>query len=110
MLRLRSERGQGTLESVGVIGVAALLIVAVIAATAQANPAVVGNIKDGICRVVTLGQGTCSSAPEIRTSDDYVPPEEWRGLRSVWRKRADRQRYGASGLRRASPGSISTAA
>ena len=76
MLRFRSERGQGSLESIGAIGVAALLVAAVIAATVQTNPAVVGNIKEGICRVVTLGQGGCESAPVIRTADEYVPPEE----------------------------------
>lgn len=76
MLRFRSERGQGSLESVGVFAVAGLLVLAISAAAIQTNPALTGTIKDGICRVVTLGQGNCSSTPEIRTSDDYVPPEE----------------------------------
>lgn len=75
MLRIRSERGQGSLETVGVMALAGLLVAAVVTATVQSSPALSGTIKDGICRVVTLGKGDCDSAPEHRASDTYVPPE-----------------------------------
>lgn len=76
MFRIRSDRGQGSLESVGIIVVASLLVAALVAVMVQTNPTIMGTVKDGICRIVTLGAGTCSSAPAIRTADDYVPREE----------------------------------
>jgi hypothetical protein len=71
----RPDRGQGSLESVGVIAVAAILIAAVIAATVQTNPALTSAIKAGICKVTTLGQGDCKAEIELRAPEDYIPPE-----------------------------------
>lgn len=76
MFLKRSERGQGSLEVVGVVAIAALLVAAVTTAVVQTSPGLTGSIKDGICRVVTLGQGSCDTAPTIRTAEDHIPPEE----------------------------------
>lgn len=76
MFGIRSERGQGSLESVGVIVVAGVLVAAITTAMVQSSPVLASNIKSDICNIVTLGEGDCQSTETIRATDDYVPPEE----------------------------------
>ena len=60
MPRKRTEQGQGSLESLGVIAVAGLLVAALSTAVIHTNPSITGSVQDGICKVVTLGEGECN--------------------------------------------------
>lgn len=62
---IRDDRGQATLESTGVLALAALLVLALVASLATGAPALASQARAAICKVVTLGQGSCqASSPE----------------------------------------------
>lgn len=71
---LRSERGQGSLENIGVIAVAALLVVALGTVVIQSSPAVADRVAWGFCKVTTLGTGDCEEPGDLPTDDDRIPP------------------------------------
>lgn len=74
-----AERGSGTLEVVGVVTVAAILVAALLLAIVTASPVVRDRIAQAICQIVTFGQGECGSVElgldEGRPPEDYVPPD-----------------------------------
>lgn len=76
MRRLRGERGAGTLESLGVVSIAAILVVALVAAMIGFRYA--DHVAAAFCRVAAAIEGSsgasCAVAP-ARTAEDYVPPQ-----------------------------------
>lgn len=76
-IRRRDESGQGSLEALGVMVLAALLVGAIVAATTASSPTMTSSITSSICKIVTLGQGDCSTTTtEARSPDQYVPPQQ----------------------------------
>jgi hypothetical protein len=59
--RRHPETGAATLETVGMTSIAVVLIVAVIVAMAP-RTAVVDRLREALCQLATLGQGTCGDA------------------------------------------------
>jgi hypothetical protein len=68
--RLRGDHGAATVESTGMIAVAALLAVAVLLAAAPGAPGLGSAFLRAICVVTTLGQGTCGGTT---LPEDHVP-------------------------------------
>lgn len=65
---IRHERGQATLETTGMLALAALLVLALVASMSTGAPALASQARAAICKVVTLGQGSChASSPEAIT-------------------------------------------
>jgi hypothetical protein len=72
-LRARGDAGAATLETTGMLALAALLAVAVATAGLASSPALGDTVRRAICLVTTLGQGSCSSP---RTSAaDHAPTQ-----------------------------------
>ncbi|MCC2335877.1 hypothetical protein [Cellulomonas wangsupingiae] len=73
---LQGDAGIGTLEYVGVITVAAVLIAAVVVSLTSMRPG--DHAQAAMCRIMeAFGQGgDCSTVPGGRAPGDYVPPEE----------------------------------
>lgn len=69
------ERGAGTLEYVGIVVLAAILVAALL--LALANFQYRERVEQALCEITSLGQGDCGSVPtaDERTPEDYVPPE-----------------------------------
>jgi hypothetical protein len=69
----KSERGAATLETVGMYAVAAVLAVAVMLVLASATPVIGGRLRQALCMVTTLGQGSC----EVSTTSafDHKPTD-----------------------------------
>jgi len=57
----RSERGQATLETTGMLALAALLVLALVASMTTGAPALASQARAAICKVVTLGHGSCNA-------------------------------------------------
>jgi len=74
-LSRRPDRGQGSLESVGVVAVAALLVAALGTVMIQASPAVADKAAWGFCKVTTLGMGDCAEPDDLSADDDRIPPQ-----------------------------------
>lgn len=68
----RSDRGAATLESTGMLALAALLAVAVATAMVSNSPVLGDTVRRAICLVTTLGQGDC--APTRTSAEDHRPP------------------------------------
>ncbi|HWC22374.1 MAG TPA: hypothetical protein VG502_08765 [Flexivirga sp.] len=63
--RIRADRGQATLETTGMLALAALLVLALVASMTTGAPALASQARAAICKVVTLGQGSCeASSPQ----------------------------------------------
>ncbi|MFC6708026.1 hypothetical protein [Flexivirga alba] len=60
--RIRGERGQATLETTGMLALAALLVLALVASLTTGAPALASQARAAICKVVTLGQGSCQAS------------------------------------------------
>ena len=77
MRRLRGDRGAGTLENLGVVTIAAILIVATIAAFVGFRYA--DHLAAALCRVTSAFDGgdgaSCGTGAPERTTEDYVPPQ-----------------------------------
>jgi hypothetical protein len=56
------ERGAATLETVGMYSVAAVLAVAVMLVLASATPVIGDRLRQALCMVTTLGQGSCEAS------------------------------------------------
>jgi hypothetical protein len=56
------EQGAATLETVGMYAVAAVLAVAVMLVLASATPVIGDRLRQALCMVTTLGQGSCESS------------------------------------------------
>lgn len=70
---IRGERGQATLETTGMLALAALLVLALVASMTTGAPALASQARAAICKVVTLGQGSChASSPEAIT---HIPKD-----------------------------------
>ncbi|MGE9808361.1 hypothetical protein [Janibacter sp. G1551] len=57
----RREAGAASLESVGLVLIAAFLVGAMVLALTQATP-LAPKVRDAVCLIVTFGQGSCDSA------------------------------------------------
>lgn len=75
--RHRSERGQGSLESLGIFVLAAILATALVGVVVQANPTLRDSVGYQLCKIVTLGGdgGQCQDPGALRTAEDRVPTE-----------------------------------
>ena len=71
--RLRGDTGSATLETTGVWGLSAFLVAAVVLIVIAVSPGIGEIARQAFCRVLTLGQGDCSSAPIA--GPDREPPE-----------------------------------
>ncbi|PWJ26401.1 hypothetical protein ATK17_2563 [Branchiibius hedensis] len=69
----RRERGALSLESAGLIFLAALLVGAITVAITHSN--VGGRVADLVCTVLTGGQGSCSAGEGSSAPDAHVPTE-----------------------------------
>lgn len=67
------ERGAISLESAGLIFLAALLVGAITLAITHSN--VGGRVADAMCKVLTGGQGSCSAGEPGSAPDPHVPTE-----------------------------------
>lgn len=68
------ERGQSTLETTGMLALAALLVLALVASMTTGAPALASQARAAICKVVTLGQGSCqASSPEAVAHQPPTP-------------------------------------
>src|SRR5450759_2393144 len=69
------ERGAATLEHLGVLAIAAILIAAVVIAVS--NSGYGGRLQQALCEITSLGQGDCGSTTTAHTRSpaDYVPKE-----------------------------------
>ncbi len=70
--RLRAERGAATLELTGVMTVASILVLALLAAVVPQAPVLGQTYAYWICKVTTLGQGDCGGPT---SPEDHLPPE-----------------------------------
>lgn len=59
---IRGEQGQATLETTGMLALAALLVLALVASMTTGAPALASQARAAICKVVTLGQGSCHAS------------------------------------------------
>lgn len=76
----RREDGQGTLEYLGLVALAAVLVLAVVGALAATSPAFHAKLRTALCEISSLGGGSCSlPAP---SGDDGEQPWhcDWLGL------------------------------
>lgn len=75
--RHRSERGQGSLESVGVVTIAAILVASMVGVILQSSPAIMGEVSFRVCQIVKLGGGggACEDPGVIRAADDHKPQD-----------------------------------
>lgn len=72
----RHERGQGSLEIVGVIVLAAVLVAATTGAVLQSSPQVRAEVQYRICQIVQVGGGgDCDPPSEPRTPEERLPDE-----------------------------------
>lgn len=69
----RCERGAATLETVGMYAVAAVLAVAVMLVLVSATPVIGDRLRQALCMVTTLGQGSCESS--VSSARDHIPTE-----------------------------------
>jgi hypothetical protein len=74
--RMRGERGAGTLENLGVVTIAAILVVAVLLAFAGFRYG--DELAAALCRItaaISGGDGaSCGTGAPERSAEDYVPP------------------------------------
>jgi hypothetical protein len=74
--RRRAERGQGSLESVGIILLAAILVGSVVGLVVQTSPSLRDEVSYRICQIIhVFDGGGCEAPSEPRTADDRVPEE-----------------------------------
>ncbi len=74
--RRRAERGQGSLESVGIILLAAILVGSVTGLIVQTSPSLREEVSYRLCQIIhVLDTGSCEAPSEPRTADDRVPDE-----------------------------------
>ncbi len=69
----KGDRGAATLETIGMYVVAAVLAVAVMLVLASATPVVGDRLRQALCMVTTLGQGSCESS--VSSASDHIPTE-----------------------------------
>ena len=69
------ERGAGTLEYVGIVVLAAILVAALL--LVLANFQYRERVEQALCEITSLGQGDCGSVnAEERPAEDYIPDDE----------------------------------
>jgi hypothetical protein len=74
--RRRAERGQGSLESVGIILLAAILVGSVVGLIVQTSPSLREEVSYRICQIIhVLDAGGCEAPSEPRTAEERVPEE-----------------------------------
>jgi hypothetical protein len=73
----RSERGQGSLESLGIFVLAAILATATVGVIVQTSPTIRENVSYQLCKIIKLGGGggECEKPGEPRTASDRVPKD-----------------------------------
>lgn len=67
------ERGAATLETVGVYAVASVLAVAVMLVLVNSSPVIGGRLRQALCVLTTLGQGSCESS--VTSATDHIPTQ-----------------------------------
>ena len=74
--RSRRERGQGSLELVAIVTLAAVLVGSTTAVVLQSSPAVKAEISYKICQILNVaGGGACQEPSAPRTPEDRVPKD-----------------------------------
>lgn len=72
----RDERGQGSLENVGVIVLAAILVAATTGTIVQASPQLRAEVSYRICQILSVaGGGGCEAPGSVPSAEDRVPDE-----------------------------------
>lgn len=73
----RRERGQGSLETVGVVVLAAILVGATVGVVTQASPTVKDEVSYRICQIVNVlgGGGGCEEPDALRAQEDRIPDQ-----------------------------------
>lgn len=70
------ERGQGSLESLGIFVLAAILVTSTVGVIIQTSPTLRDTVSYEICKIVRLGGGgDCEKPGAPRTAKDHVPKE-----------------------------------
>jgi hypothetical protein len=70
----RRDRGAATLETVGMYAVAAVLAVAVTLVLASATPVIGDRLRQALCMVTSLGQGSCESSTTSALDHKPIDP------------------------------------
>lgn len=74
--RSRRERGQGSLELVAIVTLAAVLVGSTTAVVLQSSPAVKAEISYKICQIVNVvGGGGCEAPNAPRSAEDHIPKD-----------------------------------
>lgn len=69
----KRDRGAATIETIGMYVVAAMPASAVMLVLASATPVVGDRLRQALCMVTTLGQGSCESW--LSSANDHIPTE-----------------------------------
>lgn len=71
----RSERGQGSLETVGVVVLASILVAATTGVVVQSSPALRSEVGYRVCQITSLGGGGCQDPGDTTPGDDGADPD-----------------------------------
>ena len=71
----RSERGQGSLETVGVVVLASILVAATTGVVVQSSPALRSEVGYRVCQITSLGGGGCEDPGGTTPGDDGADPD-----------------------------------
>lgn len=71
----RSERGQGSLETVGVVVLASILVAATTGVVVQSSPALRSEVGYRVCQITSLGGGGCEDPGDEIPGDDGADPD-----------------------------------
>ncbi len=72
----RTDRGQGSLELVGIVVLAAILVLATTGAVVQSSPQLRAEVSYRICQILNLaGGGSCEPPAEAPSPEDRLPDE-----------------------------------
>lgn len=66
------ERGAASLETVGLIVVAALLVAALVVTLTVATP-ISPHVEAAVCKILSAGQGSCEV--DVRSAEEHIPPD-----------------------------------
>lgn len=65
----REERGQGSLEGVGVVVLASVLVAATVGTVVQTSPSLRSEVGYRVCQVTSLGSGDCDDPGDVGSRD-----------------------------------------
>ncbi|WP_311209722.1 MULTISPECIES: hypothetical protein [unclassified Aeromicrobium] len=73
----RSERGQGSLETVGVVVLASILVAATTGVVVQSSPALRSEVGYRVCQITSLGGGCEDPGDKVPGDDGADPDSPW---------------------------------